>query len=76
MWRRAVDILQGHRSAFSFGLPWYIDAIAMEMGKVEHEHCSRMAIDPAAEVDRSWSEFSKAENEEKAYRKWGASSMF
>jgi hypothetical protein len=41
MWRRAVDILQGHRSAFSFGLPWYIDAVAMEMGKVEH--CSGMA---------------------------------
>ena len=36
MWRLAVDILHGHRSAFAFGLPWNVDIIAMVMGKVEH----------------------------------------
>ena len=41
MWRLAIDILHGHRSALAFGLPWNIDIIAMVMGKVEHG--SRMA---------------------------------
>jgi hypothetical protein len=36
MWRLAIDILHGHRSAFSFGLPWNVDIIAMVMRKVEH----------------------------------------
>jgi hypothetical protein len=36
MWRLAIDILHGHRSAFAFGLPWNVDIIAMVMGKVEH----------------------------------------
>jgi hypothetical protein len=33
--RRTIGILQGHRSTLAFGLPWYKDAIAMVMGKVE-----------------------------------------
>lgn len=41
VWRRAIDILHGQRSAFAFGLPWDVDTIAMVMGKVEHG--SRMA---------------------------------
>jgi hypothetical protein len=36
MWRLAIDILHGHRSAFAFGLPWNVDIVAMVMGKVEH----------------------------------------
>jgi hypothetical protein len=36
MWRLAINILHGHRSAFAFGLPWDVDIIAMVMGKVEH----------------------------------------
>jgi len=36
MWRLAIGTLHGHRSAFTFGLPWNVDFIAMVMGKVEH----------------------------------------
>ena len=36
VWRLTIGILHGHRSAFAFGLPWNVDAIAMVMGKVEH----------------------------------------
>jgi len=34
--RRTVDILDGHRSALALGQPWYVDIIAVVVGKVEH----------------------------------------
>jgi hypothetical protein len=36
MCRLAIDILHGHRSAFTFRFPWNVDTIAMIMRKVEH----------------------------------------
>lgn len=39
--RQTVVVLHGHRPALAFGLPRYVDAIAMVVGKVEH--CSGMA---------------------------------
>jgi len=35
MERRTVGILQGHRSTRAFGLPRYVDIIAMVMRKVK-----------------------------------------
>jgi hypothetical protein len=36
MWKLAIDIPHGHRSAFAFGLPWNVDTVAMVMRKIEH----------------------------------------
>ena len=35
MWRLAIAILYGHRSALALGLPRHVDTVAMEVGKVE-----------------------------------------
>jgi hypothetical protein len=36
MWRLAIAILKGQRSALALGLPWHVNIIAMVVGKVEH----------------------------------------
>jgi hypothetical protein len=32
---QTIGILYGHRSTLAFGLPWNVDTIAMEVGKIE-----------------------------------------